>query len=281
MNITMTNGSTATAAFKNQINTLIQEVFGFSFDKWQDRNLWDNQYEMYTIIEGNQAVANISAYKMKLLLSGEPRDFLQLGAVATKEQYRGKGLSRKIMEHIFAAYPDTPKFLHANDSVTSFYPRFGFVPFTYKQPILACDNLQGCGMVKLELDDPKVDAYLRNRSQYSRIFDCLSPYAINWFHLLYFHADHIYEVPALQALIIAEQKGKTLHLHDVIATTEISFSQVLPCLSFPGAERIAFGFTPDWLKLDYAMTEMELDHPYIRGEFAVSKDFRFPDLIMT
>ncbi|WP_052339405.1 GNAT family N-acetyltransferase [Gorillibacterium massiliense] len=280
-NVIMNNGMTATAAFKSQINDLIQLTFGFSFEKWHKRNLWDDQYERYSIIDGDKIAANISVFKVKLLIHGETRNFLQLGSVATREEYRGKGLARKIMEHIFELYPDTPMFLHANESVTEFYPRFGFKPFTYKQPYLKTGCLHGNGMIKLNLTDPKVDYYLKSRAQYSRIFDCLSPYSINWFHLIYFHADHLYELPGLDAMLIAEQRGNVLFIYDIIAAKNISISQVLPLLNFPGADTIEFGFTPDWLEADYSMREMELDHPFIRGDFGVNGNFRMPELLLT
>ena len=134
--ITMTNGLTATKKFKDELNELIMQAFEFSFDKWHAKNVWNEDYELYSIIENGVMLANISVYKMKMIINGEKRDYLQFGSVATREEHRGKGLSKKLMEHIFSIYPDTPCFLHGGDDVAQFYPKFGFKPFTYKQPYI-------------------------------------------------------------------------------------------------------------------------------------------------
>lgn len=58
------------------------------------------------------------------------------------ENYRGRGLSRQLMEHIMATYEDIPMYLSANESVLDFYPRFGFERVYKKQPVstgLDCD----------------------------------------------------------------------------------------------------------------------------------------------
>ncbi len=107
----MTNGLTATASFKDQYNDLIMQVFGFSFDTWFSHNLWGKDYESYSIIENNTMLANASVFRMKLLVDDRPLDCLQVGAVATRKEYRGQGLSRKIMNCILDTYSETPCFL--------------------------------------------------------------------------------------------------------------------------------------------------------------------------
>ena len=189
--ITMTNGFTTTKEFNGQLNELIMHAFGFSFDKWHAENVWNEDYEIYSIIENSVMLANISVYKMKMIINGEKRDYLQFGSVATREEYRRRGLSKKIMEHIFSIYPDTSCFLHAGDSVVEFYPKFGFKSITYKQPYIEYKLKNIGGMIKLDISNPKVDKYLKERSQYSKVFDCTNQYAINWFHLLYSHQNDI------------------------------------------------------------------------------------------
>lgn len=281
--IRMTNGITASQEFKKQINELIMHVFGFSFDRWHALNLWDDQYERYSIIENGMVIANISVSKMNMTINGRQRDFLQLGSVATREEYRGKGLSRKIMEHIIKRYPETPMFLLGNDSVVEFYPKFGFVPITYKQPYLEHKLQNDTKMIKLNVTDPKVDHYLKGRNQFSQILDCTNPYSINWFHLLYGHSDHIYEIPQLDVMLIAEQQNNTLIIHDLIAKNKVTFAQIVPHLGFDHVDVIQFGFNPDWLEMDYSMREYSMEDatPFVRGDFGVEKEFIIPELIIT
>jgi GNAT superfamily N-acetyltransferase len=281
--ITMTNRSKFTEKFDEQINDLMLHALDFSFDKWHAKKVWDDDYERYSIIENDIMLANISVFKMKMLINGEQREFLQFGSVATREEYRGKGLSRKLMEHIFSIYPDTPTFLHGGDSVVEFYPKFGFVPSAYKQPYIEY-KLQNCGeMIKLNINDPKVDQYLRERSQYSKVFDCLNQYSINWFHLLYGHSNNVYEIQQLDLMIIAKQNGNKLTIYDIVAKKTVSFEEIAPHLYFEGVDTIQFVFNPDWLGIEYSMKEYKIHdaNPFAKGGFGVEGEYMIPGMIIT
>lgn len=281
--ITMTNGSRLTKEFDKQVNDLMLHALDFSFDKWHAQKVWHDDYERYSIIENGIMLANISVFKMKMLINGEQRDFLQFGSVATRKEYRGKGLSRKLMEHIFSIYPDTPAFLHANDSVVEFYPKFEFEPIAYKQPYIEYKLENHGEMIKLNIDDPKVDKYLRERSQYSKVFDCLNQYSINWFHLLYGFSNNIYEIPQLDLMLIVKQKGNKLTIYDIVAKKTVSFEEIAPNLYFQGIDIIQFGFNPDWLGIDYNMREYKIDdaNPFAYGDLGVAKEYMIPGMITT
>lgn len=281
--VTMTNGSAIRNEFMNQLNDLILDVFGFSFDAWRDKGFWNDDYESYSIIKDGAMLSNVSVYKMKLIINGVERDFLQFGAVATAEEYRGRGLSRRIMEHIFGIYPDTPAFLFGNDNVLGFYPKFGFVPVYDKKPYIEC-SLQGEGeMLKLDVKNQKVDYYLKERTQFSKVLDCKNKYPVNWFHLIMGHSENIYEIPELQLMMVAEQLGSTLVIYDIAAIKSVSFSELLPHLHFKGVETIEFGFNPDWLDFDYRMKNYKIEDStmFVRGNLGVGKEFILPLLIRT
>lgn len=281
--VKMTNSSATTKEFNDQINALIMETFGFSFEKWHDRGFWTDDYERYSIIEAGVIQSNISVYKMKMLINGLSYDCLQLGSVATRQESRGRGLSRKIMEHIFGVYPNTPIFLNGDNDALEYYLKMGFEPLVCKQPYIDC-RLDGSGrMKKLDINDPKVDLYFKERSQYSQILDCTNQYAINWFHVLYLHPDCIYEIPQLDMLLIAEQNGSTLMIYDIAAREPVSFSQIREHLGFEGIELVKFGFNPDWLGIDYCMGEYEEEDStlLVKGDFPVKKEFIIPAMITT
>ncbi len=281
--VIMTNRSTATKEFNSQINDLIMEAFGFSFEKWHDRGFWTDDYERYSILEEGVMLSNISVYKMKMMVNGLPCDYLQLGSVATRHESRGKGFSRKIMEQIFKVYPNTPVFLNGDNDALDYYSKMGFKPLICKQPYVEC-RLDNTGkMEKLDIDNPMVDFYLKGRSQYSKLLDCTNQYEINWFHVLYLFPDNIYTIPELDVMLIAEQNGSTLTIHDIAAQKPVSFSQLVKCLDFEGTERIHFGFNPDWLDVDYSMGEYEAGDStlLIKGDLAVDKGFIIPTLITT
>lgn len=281
--IIMTNGSTTTKEFNTELNELIMHTFEFSFDKWQDKNVWNDDYELYSIIENGTMLANISVYKMKMIINGEKRDYLQFGSVATRKEYRGKGLSKKLMEHIFSIYPDTPCFLHGGDSVVEFYPQFGFKTISYKQPYIKCKLKNSGEMIKLDITNPKVDKYLKERTQYSKVFDCTNQYAINWFHLLYGHENNIYEIPQLEVMIIAYQQEDKLTICDIVSSRTVSFEKIVPYLCFEGVDFIEFGFNPDWLGIEYDMKEYrnEDENPFVKGDFGLEQEYMIPRNIIT
>ncbi len=281
--ITMTNASNATDRYKEQLNALIMDTFGFTFEKWHDKNLWNDDYERYSIIENDIMLSNVSAYKMKMLVNGRQCEYLQLGSVATREEHRGKGLSRKIMEHIFSKYPDKPIFLNGDNDALNFYLKLGFKPFAYKQPYIDCSLQKGKGMIKLDVTEPKIDGYLKGRTQYSQILDCKNQYAINWFYLILMFGDNIYEIPELDIMLIAKQQDDILTIYDIAAKKPVSFEQIKPYLDFEQVSKIQFGFNPDWLQIDYLMEDYveEDSTPLIKGSFNLERDYIIPRLIIT
>lgn len=64
---------------------------------------------------------------------------LSIGAVATKKDYRGRGLSRILMNHIIEKYDGVPMYLYVNNDVVNFYPKFGFKRVFEKLPIYECE----------------------------------------------------------------------------------------------------------------------------------------------
>lgn len=281
--ISMTNGITATDHYKKQLNELVTHVFGFSFESWHALGIWGDDYECYSIITDHHMIANISVYKMSLLINGRERQYLQLGLVATREENRGQGLARKIMEFIMERYLNVPMFLHANDSVIDFYPKFGFTPVSYKQPYINYHLKNDCGMTRMDLRDPKVKHYLKERGQYSSIFDCANQYAINWFHLLFSYSDHIYEIPELEVMLIAEQSNSILTIYDIVSRKEVAFADIVSYLGFSGGDVIHFGFNPDRLGLEYSLKEYPMNDStlFIRGDFGVEGEYIIPVMIIT
>jgi GNAT superfamily N-acetyltransferase len=259
------------------------KVFSFSFETWKKKNFWNDDYESYSIIENDIMLANISVYRMKLLINGLEYDFLQIGAVATREEYRGRGFSRMIMQYIFNIYPNTPAFLFGNDSVLEFYPKFGFKQICDKKPYIEYRPQDGGEMTKLDITNPKVDYYLKERTQFSEIFDCKNKYSVNWFHLLMGNSDNIYEIPELQLMMVAEQQGSTLMIYDIAAIKPVSFSELGQNLHFKGVATIEFGFNPDWLDFDYSMKEYKIEDStlFMKGDFGTEQEFIVPLLIRT
>ncbi len=249
--VEMTNGLTAANRFKEQINNLMLDVFGFSFDRFHAQNVWNDEYESYSIMEHGRMLANASVYKMQLLVDDKPMECLQIGAVATREELRGQGLGRAIQEEIERRYPGHPAFLYANDRVLDFYKKFGYRPAVEYQPYVKRRLHERPDLPRLEIIEPAMDNYLRRRSKYSKRLDCLNSYAVNWFHMLYGQGENAYEIPDLDVMVVMEREERTLTLYDVVSDHHVDFEELLRFLPGAGVDTIAFGFTPDWLGAEY------------------------------
>ena len=90
------------AALRAAYNALTQETYGFSFEPWYQAGYWGDAHVPYTLFDGGRAVSNVSVNRMELLLDGQARSCVQLGTVMTGPAYRGRGLSRRLVEVVLA-----------------------------------------------------------------------------------------------------------------------------------------------------------------------------------
>jgi GNAT superfamily N-acetyltransferase len=245
-------------------------------------NLWDDKYESYSIIENGEIVSNICVFKTQLLYNHKQYSALSVGAVATKKEFRGRGYSRILMEHIIKKYEGIPMYLSANEGVVDFYPKFGFQRVYEKLPVCRCEINNDLDPVKLQFDDPKVWNYIYKRVNYSQRLDCLNTASINIFHIYWgYLKDSIYELPEIETLVIAGQTGETLKLFGVFSLKDISFSELVKYLPFKNVSKLEFGFVPYWNDIDYIMQEYETDPLFVRGLTCDLGDFKFPELSIT
>ena len=267
--------------YQKQLNALLKPIF-LDFQFWYDLDLWDKNYESYSIIQNDKILSNISVFKADILMNWKQYRALSVGAVATRPDCRGHGYSRLLMEHIISRYPDTPMYLSANDKVVDFYPRFGFKRIYEKLPVSHYKINNTIRPNKLPFDSPIILNYLHNRVNFSQKLDCLNTSSINMFHIHLGHLkEHIYHIPGLETILIAKQKGSTLKIIGVFSLKHISFLDFARHLPFAGVEKIEFGFMPCWDDLDYKMTECEADPFFTRGVKCNLGDFKFPELSIT
>jgi GNAT superfamily N-acetyltransferase len=263
------------------LNNLLKDIF-FDFQFWYDLNLWDKNYESYSIVVDGEIVSNICLYKSEIVFKQKRYTALSIGAVATKQEYRGRGLSRVLMEHIISKYEGIPMYLSANDGVVDFYPRFGFKRIFEKLPVCETEIDNHISPIKLQYDDPKVWDYVYNRKNYSDRLDCLNTKSINMFHIYFgYLKDSIYEIPELKTMVIAEQQESTLKLIGVFSLMDICFGDLAKHLPFHSVKKVEFGFMPYWPDIEYNMHYYETDPIFVRNISCDLGDFKFPELSTT
>jgi len=279
MQISFCNGNDKEYQYK--LNNLLKDIF-FDFMFWYDLNLWDENYESYSIVDKDEIVSNICVYKTHIIFNGKRYSALSVGAVATKKEYRGRGLAGTLMKHIIEKYDNVPMYLSANDNVVNFYPKFGFRRVYEKLPVCECAVNNHIRPNKLSYDDPRVWNYVYNRVNFSKKLDCLNSVSINIFHIYWgYLRDCIYEIPEIDTMVIARQNGEVLKLIGVFSLKDICFSELTRYLPFTGVKRIEFGFMPYWPDVNYTMTEYETDPLFVRGVNCDLGDFKFPELSVT
>ena len=269
--------------YEAMFNDLILEVFGFSFAPWFACVPWSENYESYSIIEGGVMLANVSIFKADLVVNGQGFVAHQFGAVATRKSARGRGLSRILMVHVLARYPETPAYLVANEDVADFYPRFGFRQVQTYLPQFAVSIDNEMPPVLRKMDDKHFRETLANRAYFSKPVDCRNAQNVALFHLLMAYEEHIYFLRAPGAYVIARQRGADLFIADIIARKPIHFALLAKELPFKGVGNITFGFCPRGIGVepDWVRADAKVEPFFIHGAWELPAFFRFPALAET
>ncbi len=272
------------AAYERLFDALIQDTFGFSFAPWFAAGLWDERYESFSIIEDGVMLANLCLFRCQLRFGERPVTAYQLGAVATRKEHRGKGLSRRLVAHIDQRYPDAPMFLFANPSVLDFYPRFGFrrVYESCPSAVLTVHNPDAPAH-RLAPGDPLVWRYLTNNRPASRALHAANLETVEFFHLLLEYSEDIYHMPELDVLVVAAAQAGELFLPYLNKPEGVSFAEVAARLPFTHIHAVRFGFMPDRLDLPCAWTRLESgdEAMFVRGALPLPEPFAFPALAKT
>jgi len=265
--------------YQKRLNAFIAPIF-LDFQFWYDLNLWDENYESYSIMQDDEIVSNLCLYKTEIVINGKKLQALQMGAVATKKELQGRGYARLLMEHVLNKYPTTPMYLYANNTVLDFYPKFGFTRADEKLPVTEYEINNEIAPVKLKFDDPLVWQHVSNRVNFSQELDCLNTASLNMFHIhLGYLKDHIYHLPELETIVIATNDDE-LKIWGVFSQREITFAELAEHLPFTGVDEVVFGFMPCWPDLEYELIEHETEPKFVRGDCDFS-GLKFPELSMT
>ncbi len=233
---------------RNSFFELANRVFGLSFQEWCESGYWTDLYLPYAICEGGRVVSNVSVNIMEFSWNGAPRRYIQLGTVMTAPEYRGKGLSRRLMEAVLEDWKNRcdALYLFANNTALDFYPKFGF---ERAEEYKACAAItpKGGKYRKMNLSDAADLALLKKYYQKSNPYSALAfqnNFGLLMFYCSSFLKDCIYFAEEADAVVIAEQTGGTLLCYDIYGGRTGSVLEILETVAGEEITKAVLGFTP-------------------------------------
>lgn len=247
-NFVYTNAVREDARLRASFNALTRKTFGFDFADWYAAGQWTDAYCPHVLVLDGQVVSNVSVNRMTFRIGGEKRRYLQLGTVMTDKAFRGQGLNRLLMERVLAEYAGTVDgiYLFANDSVLSYYPKFGFAPAVETAYTLPVDphgavpyRLQRVpandeGFLAALQNDPAVDP--------NDGFRMVENTGLFRFWLMAEYGDCVYHLPEIGGYVIAQADAGVLQILQSFADQPIDYLRL--AAAFDGVEAVALGYTP-------------------------------------
>jgi len=266
----------------------IDTVFtGADFRTWYEQGWWPDNYRPFSLFEGDQIVSNVSACEMTVLLEGQQIPAIQLGAVGTVPEARGRGLSRQLMETVLERYEKLPfAFLFANETVLDFYPKFNFAPRRevvfrttshlpgWREPARPLNPLQP---EDLEL----IRRLLAVRVPPTERFGVLSFDYVTAWHMMNVYPNNVFYDKSSDTIWIVSKRDSELHVWDIIWHTPPDLQNGLPRPRLDDLNEIAainWYFSPDRLAFPCNET-MELTDSglFVRSQQPLpSLKFKFP-----
>lgn len=236
------------AGLRASFNRLAEKTFGLNFEKWYQNGYWQEKYNPYSIVIDGEIVANVSVNVMDMLLDGEIKHLIQLGTVMTDEKYRNRGLIREIMNAIDADYAGKAAgmYLWANDSVVTFYPKFGFessLEYRYSQEVIIKNQATIKQIPMNTKADWKVleEAIAGNRC-HGRL-DMVKNIELFMFYITQFMQESVYYEEVLDAYVIGEIEDQELLVHGVFAKQEVPLDRIIRAFG-ENIRKVTLGFTP-------------------------------------
>lgn len=233
---------------RRSFNELSEKTFGINFEDWYQNGFWSEKYIPYSMIKDGRVAANVSVNLMNFIWNGENRHFIQLGTVMTQEDYRNKGLIRYLMQKIEKDYEEKAEgiYLFANDSVLSFYPKFGFekaAEYQYSKEVNFDKEKTAVLLPMKEKRDWEVlEQAIAESVNYSQL-QMVDNIPLIMFYITKFMQDSVYYVENLDAYIIAEREGETLLVHGVYSKKLMELDMILEAFGRE-VKRVILGFVP-------------------------------------
>ncbi|MFC3745625.1 GNAT family N-acetyltransferase [Paenibacillus sp. GCM10012306] len=272
-------------AYRDSFNQLTTLAFDINFEVWYQKGFWDDRYICYSFLRDSKVIANVSVSKMDVVINGLNKKAIQIGTVITHPDFRGKGLSRALMNHVLNIYEQECDifFLFANSTAINFYPKFGFESFGESQFKLKFNPVpnEDSTICKLNCSNEEDLEFIKrmvlSRKPISGQFGVSNNQGLFMFYALNVFPESIYYSQEDEAIIVYQQEGHTLHLYDIVSQDDVHINSLLNRIANEQTESIQFHFTPDQFteKAQYEPMDNNDDMLFIKANFAIDKNSKF------
>lgn len=262
---------------RKSFNELSQKTFGINFEEWYQKKLWTNHYECYSIKLGDKILANASVNKYEFIINGEKKKALQIGTVMTDEESRGKGLSKKILNFILDKFENEYEiiYLFANNSVATFYPKFGFKKVKQFQKFSTdkFEKNKKYNLKKLNMNNNSDIDLLRkigsNRISKSSKFDVMNGHEVMFWYCLNVFRDNIYCDAKEELLLIYSIEDDKLLIHDISSTQPKDYRDIIGSIISNEIKEVSFDFNLESSNIDLKERHVDDDDDilFIKGYF--------------
>lgn len=258
-------------ALRRSFDALSIDTFGLSFEDWYQNHFWGDDYILYSIVENDKVIANISVSITNFSFRGETKKFIQLGTVMTDQDHRNQGYIRQIMSQIDAEYADEADgiYLFANDTVLDFYPKFGFKRAKEYQYSKHISNSGECQYEKVIMDNPSAWENMisvMDKNQFQGKFDMIGSHGLIMFYVTKFMRENVYYHKKSNTFVIAELEAEQILIHNVFSTTSVDLEDVLAWFG-KHVKKVVLGFVP-MNSAGYKVEELKKENTtmFIKGD---------------
>lgn len=246
---------------REALNRMTKETWGFSFERWYQNGFWPDSCVPYSLFDLQKMVSHVTATIFTFALEGKTLKALQLGTVMTDPDYRGRGLSRWLIDRVLEDFEQQVDFvfLYANDSVLDFYPKFGFkrapeffavAELTGKDRIAANKaNIRKLNVTQQQDQQILMRIASQTTAQYrmTPLQNQSMLFLYSGFSELSFLENSLYYFPETDTVAIASVKEDTLAVYDILSPKKVPLNHIISSLSDSQTKRAELYFLPEEL----------------------------------
>ncbi|HBU80992.1 MAG TPA: GNAT family N-acetyltransferase [Paenibacillus sp.] len=241
-------------ALRKSFFELAVNTFEINFENWYQQGFWGERYIPFSFVDGDQVIANVSVNILEFIIHGEKKKAIQIGTVMTHPDYRGKGLSARLMNKVLEEYENKYDYMYlfANESVLDFYPKFGFKPVEehlFSMNYTAKKSPEPANIQKLDVTNAEdlrlIHKFASERLPVSQHFATNHAQSIFMFYCLNVFSDDIYYLENENVIVIYKKEKHNIDLFDLVSLNKIHMTDILHQIADEDTEKITFHFTPD------------------------------------